>query len=189
MKVAISGGIGSGKSAVTRILRELGAKVVVADEVNASLLTEKDYIEKIKNRFPAVVHNNVINKKELAAIIYRDEGERRALMEIAHPIIFRRMLSLYPDEALVFYEIPLLSESPIRFDRIWYVDAPLSDRVKRISIRDEVDREYAERIISLQVGEDRFLSIADAVINNHGDLDALKECVKREYYSILGLFS
>ena len=52
VRIAICGGIGSGKSAVTSILRDLGAKVVVADEINAALLSDSDYVREVSNTFP-----------------------------------------------------------------------------------------------------------------------------------------
>ncbi len=189
MRIAIGGGIGSGKSKVSAILRSLGAKVVVADEVNAELLSDPEYVSLIENTFPTVVHNKVINKKELADIIYRDEAKRRLLMDLAHPKIYDRMLSKYPGEALVFYEIPLLSEGARSFDRIWFVVADVESRVRRIVLRDSVTEERARRVIELQQGEERMREIASDLIDNSGDLDALCEKVKDLYCSILSQIS
>ena len=188
-RIAIAGGIGSGKSAVTAILRDLGAKVVVADEINAELLTDPNYIARIKDIFPSVVHNNVINKKELGQIVYHNEGKRRQLMSLAHPEIFRRMFALYPNASPVFYEIPLLSETDVAFDLIWYLDSDVEDRVRPIVNRDGVDVSYARRIISLQGNEDSIRRRADVVIRNDGGLDVLRERVRDLYCSILRQFS
>ena len=189
MRIVIAGGIGSGKSAVTKILRDLGAKVVVADEVNAELFADPEYVALIENTFPSVVHNKVINKKELAALVYHDEEKRRALMDLAHPRIFKRMLAKYPDEPLVFYEIPLLSETTIPFDQTWFVRSDHAIRVERIMSRDHSSKEHAERVISLQREEENFLSKADVVIDNNGDLNALCEKIKARYCSILSQIS
>lgn len=189
MKIAIAGGIGSGKSAVTAILRSLGAKVVVADEINKELLTDPSYISLLANYFPDCVHNNVINKKELAACVYRDEGKRKELMAISHPKIMQRMLSLYPDCDLVFYEIPLLSEVDYPFDLVWYLACDESTRVARIVNRDQIDPKLAKHIIHLQKGEENVAARADLVIRNQGDLNALRELVTQEYCSILRKFS
>ena len=189
MRIAICGGIGSGKSFVTEILRSLGAKVVVADEVNAELLSDPAYVALIANTFPTVVHNKVINKKELADIIYRDESKRRLLMRLAHPRIYERMFSKYQKESLVFYEIPLLSESDKFFDRIWFVLSDVTTRIHRIVLRDNVSEEYAVRVIKLQQGEDELRDIADELIDNSGDMDATCDKVKALYYSILSQLS
>ena len=188
-RIAICGGIGSGKSAVTAILRDLGAKVVVADEVNASLLSDPSYISAVKNIFPTVVHNNVINKKELAKIIYEDEGKRQALMDLAHPRIFERMFSLYPNENRVFYEIPLFSKSPVKFDATIYLDAEEDVRIKRILLRDGVTEERAKRILSLQKEEKDCAKDATFILSNNGELAELCKSVKDLYCYILEHFS
>lgn len=189
IKIAISGGIGSGKSAVTAILRSLGAKVVVADEVNASLLTDSAYVSKIADIFPSVVHNHSIDKKELATIVYGDESKRRLLMSIAHPLIFDRMFASYPEESIVFYEVPLLSECRERFDYIWYVDAEEGERIRRIMARDGVSEECAKRILYLQRAEDSMRDFADVVIPNRYDPDDLRKTVTDQYYLTLKRFS
>lgn len=189
MKIAIAGGIGSGKSAVTRILRALGAHVVVADEVNAELLSDPNYIDLIKNIFPSVVHNNIINKKELAQIVYSDENQREKLMALSHPRIFKRMFSMYQESKVVFYEIPLLTKTDVTFDAIWYVDASYDTRVRRIALRDNVSEGYAKRIISLQREEDFVKEVASVVIRNEGDEVDLERQVKVLYCSILSKLS
>jgi len=188
-RIAICGGIGSGKSAVTAILRENGAKVVVADEINASLLSDPDYIALIRNIFPEEVDNNGINKKELAKRIYQNESDRVKLMQLAHPKIFERMLSAYHDESIVFYEIPLMAYCKIDFDAIWFVRADLKDRIARIISRDGVDEVYAKRILLLQAEEGKLSESADVVIDNTGDLDALRKKVKSLYYSTISRYS
>jgi len=188
-RVAICGGIGSGKSAVTAVLRELGAKVVVADEINAELLLDPEYIAEVKNIFPTTVDTSGIKKKELAAIIYRNESEREKLMALAHPRIYQRMLERFKDAALVFYEIPLFSECPLSFDLIWYVSADREERISRIIRRDGMDRKLAERVLSLQAREDLLKKRADVVISNDGDLNALRTAVESKYCSILKRFS
>ena len=185
MRIAISGGIGSGKSAVTAILRSLGACVVVADEVNAELLRDKDYIDLIENTFPCVVHNKVINKKELADLVYNDEEKRALLMRLAHPRIFERMFSAYPEAKVVFYEIPLLSKTDVCFDKVWFVYSDRDVRVRRIVERDSVSDEMAYRLISLQREEDLLREKADVVIDNSGTTEDLCQTVKARYCSIL----
>ena len=185
MKIAIAGGIGSGKSAVTRILRGLGAKVVVADEVNAELMQDPQYVALIANSFPTVVNNNSINKKELAQIVYHDETKRKELMALSHPKIFDRMFSMYKGSDVVFYEIPLLTKTDVAFDAIWYVDAKHETRVSRIVLRDGVSEGYAKNVISLQREEESVKSIATEIISNDGDESILEGQVKALYCSIL----
>ena len=188
-KIAICGGIGSGKSMVSAVLRESGAFVVSADEVNAELLQEKEYIALIENTFPQVVHNNQINKKELARLIYSDEKSRERLMELSHPLIFDRMLRKAEGEDIVFFEIPLLTKCPIRFDSIWYVSASVEKRIVAIVRRDGVSEEYARKVMSLQSDEDKLVERADVVLVNDYDEGRFVAQVKLQYCSILSQFS
>ena len=186
MRIAIAGGIGSGKSLVTKFLRELGAKVVVADEVKSELLKDPEYVALIAHNFPSAVNNNVINRKELASIVYSDEGKRQLLMSLAHPRIFVKMLSAYPESKVVFYEVPLLAKSKALFDQVWFVDADVDSRIARVVARDNVTEAYAKRVIELQKGEDTMRDKATCVIANNAGPEELREQVKALYCSILG---
>ena len=106
-------------------------------------------------------------------------------MRIAHPIIMQRMLSMFPNATIVFYEIPLLSEVDYPFDLVWYLECGLEDRVRRIMRRDGIDEESARRIIRLQKREEELKNKADLVLKNTSDLNALRELVKAQYCSIL----
>ncbi len=186
MRIAIAGGIGSGKSLVTEFLREMGAKVVVADEVNSELLKDPEYIALIAHNFPSAVDNNGINKKELASIVYSDEGKRQLLMSLAHPRIFAKMLSAYPESKVVFYEVPLLAEYRAIFDQVWFVDANLDARITRVIARDRVTEAYVKRVMELQKGEAAMRDEATCIISNNAGPEELREQVKALYCSILG---
>ena len=188
-KIAICGGIGSGKSMVSRILRDRGAFVVSADEVNAEMMLDKNYIDVIAHTFPQVVHNNQINKKELARLIYNDEPSRTKLMQISHPIIFDRMIEKAKGKELAFFEIPLMSKCPIEFDEIWYVSASKEARISAVVRRDSVSEEFASRLIDLQSDEDKMVDRADVVLENDYHEETFKSRVVSQYCSILSRLS
>ena len=74
MKIAVVGGIGSGKSEVMKAVQGMNvATCVSADEINAELLKQKAYVEKLKELFPSVVKGGVVDKKALAKIVFNDE--------------------------------------------------------------------------------------------------------------------
>lgn len=77
MRIAVIGGIGSGKSEVMKIAKERGFFCLSADEINAELLKTPSYIQKIATLFPSVVSNGVVDKGALAKIVFSDRGERK----------------------------------------------------------------------------------------------------------------
>ena len=189
MRVAICGGIGSGKSAVSSILRSLGAKVLIADEINAELLASPDYISELSHIFPTAVHNHIVDKKELSRIVFSDEKERMKLMELAHGKIYSLMMKKSEGEKLVFFEIPLMSMCPLTFDSIWFVKADREDRILKITERDGCSKDRAERLVALQSDEEKMERKADFVIRNNYDFSCLREQVASRYYFILEHFS
>lgn len=183
MIVVIAGGIGSGKSAVVEVLRNIGAKVVVADEINRELLKDSDHLSEIGRAFPGTVENGTLNKKKLREIIFTSENERKRLNSISHPKIFKRINDLTLSEGLIFVEVPLLEETLglIKFDKICAVKAPIQVRAKRVSLRDNISLESALKIIEVQAREEEIYNKADFIINNDGSLEYLRDQVIKMY--------
>lgn len=179
MIVIIAGGIGSGKSEVMKLLRDLGAEIVISDEINRQLLQDKEYIDTINKNFPGTVKNGVIDKKTLRNIIFNDEKERLKLNSIAHPQIFKRINDITKNLRLVFVEVPLFNETSmhINYDKLCAVKASYDTRVKRVALRDNISYESAKKILDAQVKEESIYKKADYVIINDGDLRSLEEQV------------
>ena len=91
MRIAIIGGIGSGKSEAMKTAAELGFSTLSADEINSGLLQSPDYINEIAVAFPTVVASGSVDRKKLADIVFSDEIELKKLNAIAHPNILRRI--------------------------------------------------------------------------------------------------
>lgn len=181
-KVGIIGGIGSGKSAVTGFLRALGANVLVADELNAELLTNPNYIAELRTVFPQAVSGNAVDKSMLASIIFNDELSRQKLMALSHP----RILAIMNERAksgLNFFEIPLFNETDIKFDRLWYIYAENERRIARVTERSGISRETAERIIVSQ-GEINETANNLTIIDNNEGLSRLKIKVEELYCAL-----
>ena len=179
MLIAICGGIGSGKSGVISVLKKLGANVAIADEINRNLLTDSDYVKKLAEIFPDAINNNVVNKKIIRNAIFNDENKRKALNNLAHPEIFKKIFDRAKEVDILFVEIPLLIESNVKekFDAIWAVSAPIETRIERIMYRDNVSKQSAEKIIKAQENEDLTLKIANEIIINDGDFKKLENKV------------
>ncbi len=184
MLIAITGGIGSGKTTVLQMLSSLGGNIINTDEINNELLTQDFYIEKISALFPTAVVGGKIDKARLANIVFYDKEALAQLNQLAHPLINKQVL--IRAEALagnVFVEIPLLIEADMQdaFDRIWLVKASIALRLKRILERSHLDKELARHIIALQ-GDDKLRErVATDIIINNGNNQELFNQVQKLY--------
>lgn len=178
MKVAITGGIGVGKSEVMRIIKSLGYKTVSADEINARLLLCSDYIAKIQIAFPTAIVDGKINKDILRKIIFNDYDKRMLLNSIAHPIINAEILKAGDN---VFVEVPLLFETGMQnlFDKIIVITAPYDMRVSRLFDRSGIDKQLADKMIASQLSDSERVKYADYVIENKASLDELRGTVQK----------
>jgi dephospho-CoA kinase len=170
----ITGGIGSGKSEVRRLLATRDIRTIDADAVGHSVLTD-EALTPVSERWPGVVLEGQIDRKSLARIVFTDPGELRALEEITHPLIFgriRRELEGFPGVAAV--EMPLL-ETSLGWPRI-VVDARDEVRLQRAMQRGMSEAEVRERM-SAQPSRARWLAGAALVVPNHGDLEELEVTV------------
>lgn len=151
-KIGIGGSIASGKSTLSRIIREAGCIVIDADQV-ARQVVEPGTVGylRVKDQFPEAFDGEVLNRKKLGQIIFHDEAKRLQLNQLLHPLITdesRRQLAEGGD--LVFLEAPLLFESELLgdFDLTIYVTANREVQIKRLMKRDQISREYAETKLS-----------------------------------------
>ncbi len=187
MIVAVCGGIGSGKSAVTAVLRSLGAYTLSADAINAELFEKPDYLIKLAELFPEAFRGGCADKRKIREIIFGDEKRRKALNALAHGEIMSEIARRSAGKETVFVEVPLLGElkNAELFDRICFVRAPRDVRVERIIARDGVSAEQAESALEIQRGEEELEKTADFVIDNTSGLEELGEAVKKMYAECL----
>ncbi len=177
MNIAIIGGIGSGKSEVLKVAREMGIAALSADEINAELLKSPDYIAKISERFPDCVVCGVVDKKRLASQVFSDKEKLKALNGIAHPEIAKKVAQCTANPLVV--ELPLVLESGMAgmFDEIILVTAPKRERYKRLCKRG-VALARARAIIRVQAPEYKLRKIATRIIENTDSLERLRESAK-----------
>ena len=184
--VGITGGIGSGKSTVARLLADRGAVVVDADELARQALEPgtRAY-ERVCGLFGEQVVNEdgTLNRAEIASIVFADQEKRRALESITHPEVFRLLaqtVELYRDsDEVVVFDAPLIIETGFHeaCDVVVVVSASEERRVERlVESRGMTPAEASVRMAS-QVGEDERAKVADVVIDNDGDLAALEKRV------------
>lgn len=183
MKIAVIGGIGSGKSEVCKVANELGFKVVSADEINKEMLQDKVYLKKLELEFPKAFYHGKLDKQVLANEVFSDKEKRLALNGIAHPEIAKRILS-YEDENLVV-ELPLILESGCAsaFEKSLLVDTKFFLRLKRLKGRG-VPYNSAIKIMKAQAPISELRNIATEVITNNGHITELREKAKKYFENL-----
>ena len=177
MKVAVTGGIGAGKSEFMRAVKELGIRTYSADEINAELLRDKRYIEKLSAAFPFAVKDGKVDKSVLREEVFSDEKKRKTLNALAHPEIRRKIEEITGDAVV---EVPLLFESGMTdlFDRVIVVTAGEDVRINRIVSTRNISKDLAKNIIKNQATDDERIKRADYVAINDGTRKDLYEQAK-----------
>ena len=185
LRVALTGGIGSGKSSVGEILQELGAVVIDSDDLAKSVIERgTDGVEQVIAAFgDEILSSGEIDRSKLAAQVFNDEAKRKKLESIIHPLVRKaaeEQSKNLPDDAIVVNEIPLLFETngASRFDFVISVSTKDDFRVARLKQRGMKDYEIAQRIAAQATDQQR-ASISHAVIENNDSKDALAARVQK----------
>jgi dephospho-CoA kinase len=190
--IALTGGIGAGKSLVAQYFSELGARVVDADQLSRVAIERgSEGFDEVLLRFgESILRDGDIDRKALAEIVFADSSARADLEAIIHPRV-RELFSdvvadLAPDETLI-YEIPLLVESnaAANFDLVITVEADLEIRKERLRKRGMFISEI-ERRIAAQASREEREAQADHIITNDGDEDALLRSVENLWEDLPG---
>lgn len=181
--IGITGGIGTGKSQVSRYLTSLGYTVIDADQVAREVVEPGEVAwMKVLDRFGESVLNpdKTLNRRKLGEIIFGDDALRLELNDILHPLIRMRInayIEQYHSESVIFIDVPLLfeTESRERYDEVVLIYAPDEVALSRILDRDRLSTELLTKKIESQLSIEIKRHLADTVIYNIGTLDELKE--------------
>jgi dephospho-CoA kinase len=183
--VAVTGGIASGKSAVTRRFQALGVPVHDADVAAREVIEPgTPGLQAVVQAFgPAVLDDNGrLDRPAMRRQVFADDGARRKLEEIIHP----RVREWLHDRAMAQHDpygllaIPLLVENMDAYrwvNRVLVVDAPPATQIARLVERDGIDAALAQRMLERQASRAERLAVADDVIDNSGDEAALDDAV------------
>ena len=189
--VALTGGIGSGKSAAGDCFEDLGAVVVDADKLARDVVERgTDGFDELVATFgDEILTNGVLDRSKLGAIVFANPTELKKLEEIIHPRVseaFAEIVDESPVDSVVIYQIPILVETAgrERFDYVITVETDLEIRKSRLKERGMKGYEIEARINAQASDLDR-AKIADALFNNDGDLDQLLRQAENIYEDVL----
>ncbi|MBD3666578.1 MAG: dephospho-CoA kinase [Kangiella sp.] len=183
-KVALTGGIASGKTAVSDMFAELGVTVIDADVIAREVVAkDSEALHAIVEHFGVEVLTDTreLDRQKLRGVVFSNEQDRLWLNRLLHPLIRVEMnrRQVLADSVYSITVIPLLYESGQYedYDRVLVVDCTEDVQLERLMARDHSTREQAQAILDKQANRKQRLSIADDVLENDSDLHSLKQSV------------
>lgn len=189
LAVGLTGGIGSGKSAVADLLVERGAVLIDADQVARDVVApDGPAYQPLIDRFGQgiVAADGTIDRQALANIAFADEESRLALNAITHPAIGIRMIemrdALAGTDHIVVLAIPLLTalhRETVKLHKVVVVDTPTDIALERLLVQRGFERADAEARIRSQISREERCKEADYVLDNSGDRAALEREVAK----------
>ncbi|MFF8765729.1 MULTISPECIES: dephospho-CoA kinase [Nocardiopsis] len=195
LKVGLTGGIGSGKSAVAAELAAYGATVVDADAIAREVVEPgTPGLEAVVAEFGdrVLTPDGRLDRPRLGEIVFADEASLTRLNAIVHPLVGERSAQLMEEAVasgveVVVYDVPLLVENGLGplYDLVVVVDAPDAVRVERVTANRGMPREQVEARIRAQADRDTRLAAADLVVDNSGTREELTERVAQLWRELL----
>lgn len=187
LNIAITGGIGAGKSRVTSYLRELGFTAVDADEMSRAITSPGGKaIPYIREHFGPeyLLENGALDRAKMRDLVFKDPAQKAILEEGTTKVVMQDIETIRKEAEesgarALFYDIPLLFENRMEddYDAVWAVTADRAIRAERIMERDNIDPKIIDLIMDSQVDEDMRIAKADHVIYNNGTIAELKRSV------------
>ena len=180
-KIAVTGGIGSGKSTVCKIIKEAGYTVLSCDKIYSELLKENAFIEKLKNAFPQAIVGGQLNRRALAKAVFADGEMLKKLDSIAFPAIMERAHKMLENLEIGFVEVPLLFEGGFEkdFDEVWVLTRNKENILAAVTERSNLTREEVVARINSQFDYDGADLSNCKVIENDGILSDLREKINK----------
>ena len=179
--IGLTGGIGSGKSAVSKLFSELGVPVIDTDIISRQVVEpSQPALQQICQAFGDEILTTYgeLDRAKLKSMVFAEPDKRKQLEAILHPIIKNEMLrqASLLDTAYCIFAIPLLIEANQTdlIDRILVIDAPDELRRQRIKQRDHMQDQQINEIFAAQLSRQTRLDHADDIIHNDSDLERLR---------------
>lgn len=187
--IGLTGGIGSGKTTISKIFEELGIPVYNSDLEAKKIMELPEVIVLLKNSFGKdFFENNILNRAKLADLVFRNTEKLNVLNAIVHPFVKKDFLfwvKKHHNEKFVIKESAILfeSKSNLDCDKIITVTAPLDLRMKRIAARDNLGFHEIVKRINNQISDEKKIENSDFIIENT-DLEMTKTQVLKIYNTL-----
>lgn len=186
LTIALTGGIGSGKTQVSDSFSRLGVPVIDTDVISRQLVEPGQHaLEQITTTFghQLLLESGQLDRSGLRKIIFDNSSARQQLQDILHPAIrneVQRQLQMITDPYVIIV-IPLYVETGqfLKTDRVLVVDCPEEIQRDRVISRDKISSEAFEKIFNAQATREQRLAVADDVIVNDADLGTLQDKVNK----------
>ncbi|NLG88371.1 MAG: dephospho-CoA kinase [Clostridiaceae bacterium] len=188
MIIGITGGIGSGKSTVSKILSEYGAKVISADKIAREVVMPgMEAYNRIVRTFGEGIldEDRKINRKKLGDIVFNDPELLKKLNEFTHGAVAERIsreLDILRREGIDFIVVEAVVPIQHGFldlvDTVWVVIADEQIREKRIMARNNYTEQEAKQRIKAQMSDQMYISLADKIIYNNGTIEELRSLIR-----------
>lgn len=188
MILGLTGGIGSGKSTVSKIFLSMGIKVFDADLIAKDILETEQVKEEIKEKLGKEFINlksNSVDKELLKKEVFNNSKKLNILNGIVHPrvvdIYIKKYLEFKDKKEIVIFDVPLLFEVNLEryCDKVIVVDIDLKVQIERIKNRDDIDVALINKIIAAQMSREERNMKADILIENNGSLEELKQKIEK----------
>ncbi|MGW1625033.1 dephospho-CoA kinase [Streptomyces sp. NPDC002172] len=193
LKVGLTGGIGAGKSEVSRLLVEHGAVLIDADRIAREVVAPgTPGLAAVTEAFgPEVLAaDGSLDRPRLGSIVFADPARLAVLNSIVHPLVgarSRELESAAADDAVVVHDVPLLTENGLAqfYDVVVVVDAAPETQLDRLTRLRGMTEEDARARMAAQATREKRLEIADIVIDNDVPLDVLRQRVQEVWADLL----
>ena len=189
--IGLTGNIGSGKSTVLRMLEQLGAKVIDADNLAHEVMRKGTSVwQAIVDAFgdEILTPGGVIDRKRLGSLVFDDREALERLENIVHPAVDERFREIIQeaDEQVIVVEAVKIIESGIypELSALWLVTCPAEERLRRLLETRGVNEEEVRERLKAQMTEEKQAQLADVVIDNSGTPPQTWEQVRREWNKI-----
>lgn len=188
--IGVTGGIGSGKSTVLKEFKKLGFKVYQADEAGRIALNKPEVIQKIVSLFGQdILHNDLIDRKKLSAIVFSDKEKLNQLNNIIHPEVkmdFEFVLKNLKENEIILKESAILFENQLHLScrATILITAPKEIRIQRVLSRDKVSREEVEKRMQNQWSDKAKEKLATFSVKNLNLEQTIREILifLKQYY-------